>query len=646
LETAEAIDGIVCLKHGSRGSVFRTSLRGSNESVIAKTGPSQAIATEAFVMGKIQPAHGIPSPGLIGEVESRSIGAWVFIEDLGDAEPSTSSRDACVAYGHALARVHSVPALGSGSDVLPRRGYATAFEDVVMLADGFAWVRRGSPPDSPEIEGITVTVNRVIEQWDRIEHVLAEQPVVLTHGDLAHKHVRSRANGQAIFIDWADAAWDVPAVDLYGLAYLDGRAARAYADAIRPTHASLAREIRTLVRVGRILRGIRALRWTLERYETGARERSLARFAYYDHDIRSALAGLETKASACGVKPSRIDLRLLAGPKAAGPADARDGIEVALRECTDGWAAVSGRSVDIGQVQFLKLTRRSRVLRLARAGRDAVDVIGKRRLSATMGVEKSVLHEIGPTIPVSMIALYGAVERDDFTWHYLEDGGSDFLDTSDPAHMGALVGWLGGLHRALGGPSPVGLPGHTADRYWDHLSATYARLDMGLMNPATDAEDRADLREVRLVLDDVATNWPALTAVSSSLPDTLVHGDLQAKNILMRRHGNDLSVLPIDWETSGWGTPAADIALLDRSDRSAELLDRYHRSVPSLRMSRDDLHRASAAGRIFRYLAAMDWATQDQFEWGSISKPVKRLRSYAVGIREATDQAGLAGAST
>jgi hypothetical protein len=341
------------------------------------------------------------------------------------------------------------------------------------------------------------------------------------------------------------------------------------------------------------------------------------------------------------LKPHRIDAALIADATAQDSDGTHDGYAVIVRDCIAGWEAISGRSADPDDAHIVKLTRSSRVIRLSLVGPDSTDVIGKRRLPETLEAERVVLEQLGPALPVDMIRFYGSVERAGFMWHFLEDGGTVHFDSSAPMHVGALEQWILDVHRGVRGHRPEGLPDHSTDRYLVHLKETDGRLDLGLANVAADIEQRSRLLDVRGVLDEVVSNWATLVDIVSTLPDTLVHGDLQAKNILVRTVGHELNVLPIDWETSGWGTPAADIALLTRTPSGPAFLDRYRGTVLDNGVPRKALTRAATVGRIFRLLAAMDWASYDQLQWGSIRKPTKRLHSYGLGISQALQDAGI-----
>ena len=87
-----------------------------------------------------------------------------------------------------------------------------------------------------------------------------------------------------------------------------------------------------------------------------------------------------------------------------------------------------------------------------------------------------------------------------------------------------------------------------------------------------------------------------------------MHGDLVAKNVFLHEQRGRLVVLPVDWETGGWGTPAADLASWGTGRLTPDpSLDRYCHRVGT-RLSRDEVHAIAVSGSSSERLAAMEWA--------------------------------------
>ena len=89
------------------------------------------------------------------------------------------------------------------------------------------------------------------------------------------------------------------------------------------------------------------------------------------------------------------------------------------------------------------------------------------------------------------------------------------------------------------------------------------------------------------------------------MPATLVHGDLQRKNTYLRRSPDGPQLFAVDWETAGWGVPAADLTRID--------LPTYWSVVrPAWRdVELEDVQRLAAVGRVFLQLAAIHWVSPE-----------------------------------
>ena len=109
--------------------------------------------------------------------------------------------------------------------------------------------------------------------------------------------------------------------------------------------------------------------------------------------------------------------------------------------------------------------------------------------------------------------------------------------------------------------------------------------------------------------------WHHIESVCALAPRTIVHGDLVAKNIRVRRdgtHGTQLVVF--DWEKAGVGVPSIDLSSIPCD------LDHYVSSVrstwPTVSMPvAEDLSRI---GRLFRSIARLKWEIAAlPFEWSA-----------------------------
>jgi aminoglycoside phosphotransferase (APT) family kinase protein len=89
-----------------------------------------------------------------------------------------------------------------------------------------------------------------------------------------------------------------------------------------------------------------------------------------------------------------------------------------------------------------------------------------------------------------------------------------------------------------------------------------------------------------------------------------VHGDFVTKNVRVRSTPGGLALLVFDWELSGWGTPAEDLARFTGGMVSPDLAAYCSaRLVSSLRLDVRDLERLSICGELLRLINEIAWET-------------------------------------
>jgi aminoglycoside phosphotransferase (APT) family kinase protein len=111
--------------------------------------------------------------------------------------------------------------------------------------------------------------------------------------------------------------------------------------------------------------------------------------------------------------------------------------------------------------------------------------------------------------------------------------------------------------------------------------------------------------------DVVEAHWDEVDEWCAEIPPTLVHGDFRPKNVHIVDDGRRVRLLAMDWETAGWGAPAADLAsvrgLGGESIGVTTYLSVVRESWPGLRLRA--LLRTVEAGKLFRRVAAIDWCS-------------------------------------
>jgi hypothetical protein len=144
--------------------------------------------------------------------------------------------------------------------------------------------------------------------------------------------------------------------------------------------------------------------------------------------------------------------------------------------------------------------------------------------------------------------------------------------------------------------------------------------------------------------DDLEACWDRLEEACALMPQTLVHGDFNGKNVRVREAGANSGLVVFDWEDSGWGVPAVDLAQLrlpaSRISASPDIAT-YWTIVrdhwPDL--ERADLERVASCGTVFRALAALDWDSRHlAHEWAQ--RFVGSMRMYDAELAHALDRLG------
>jgi hypothetical protein len=310
---------------------------------------------------------------------------------------------------------------------------------------------------------------------------------------------------------------------------------------------------------------------------------------------------------------------------------------VVLREALDqhpavaAWRALNGRTEMPSAVEVLKRWQhKSGVYRLRDVGPAGAAVIAKKMRPEDASREIRFYRHVLPALHVSRVAYYGDVVGPDGTaWLFLEDAGDERYDPSIMEHRMLAVQWLASLHTSQCGTLDI----RAAGPAYFHGVLTQARKDLlsGLRHPSlTDTEADA-LRSIVSLLDVVDDTWSVVNHVCAQVPVTVVHGDFASKNVrLVSRHDRrDLVVF--DWETVGIGPPAADLAVLHRSEDRQRYVSLMRYVWPSLQeQDADGLYQV---GRLMRLLHAIGWETMSYSDsW--VGRANERMAVYAQRLGE------------
>lgn len=306
------------------------------------------------------------------------------------------------------------------------------------------------------------------------------------------------------------------------------------------------------------------------------------------------------------------------------------------------WNELQPGQVKPESLEILQEHKKAAVYRLMGVGPRGVAVIAKRCRTATALVERTIYEEVLPHLPVAAPHYHGFIEDDDtFCWLFLEDVGQERLSPLIEEHRVLAARWLGLMHASAARVAAAArLPDGGPNRYLQHLRSARRTILNNLANPAFGAEDIVILKTVVAQCDLLESRWHEVEKCCEGVPTTLVHGDFRPKNILIRTDQPGTGFFPLDWETAGWGVPAADLAP-SRGRLPIHQIDMttYWLIVreywPHLEIQA--VQRLALVGRIFRRLAAISWESRS-LAFGTerlLSGPMACMRVYQAELAEA-----------
>jgi hypothetical protein len=314
----------------------------------------------------------------------------------------------------------------------------------------------------------------------------------------------------------------------------------------------------------------------------------------------------------------------------------RDDLE--LHPAFLAWKRVHPRTRRPTSIEILKPERRkSTVYRLHGIGASGKPVVTKRRHEGYLEMEHRLYAEVFPELALRTLGVYGFIESyDDYSWLFLEDAGETYYSPNVREHQLLAVDWLAALHTTATFPIPW--LRRTGSAYqFDVLKSAQREVRQSLGHRALTPSNIETLDSILRSLHTAEERWIELDTASADAPESLVHGDFVPKNVrIWDQGGGRLELVAFDWETSGWATPATDLALLPR-ERAP--LRAYHTRVREAGWSLGwpGLVRLQALGDLFRLINCVHWEARSfQHDW--IEGAVTRMELYELWLKAALEQ--------
>ena len=289
--------------------------------------------------------------------------------------------------------------------------------------------------------------------------------------------------------------------------------------------------------------------------------------------------------------------------------------------------------------------RKNSIYRLDSAGRGGAAVIAKRSPKATALVERTVYDEILPRLPVPSLHSYGYLEEPDgeHGWLFLEEAtGAEYLPLLNE-HRSRVARWLGLVHTAAAAANVrARLPDAGPERYLDLIWEARESMLQNLDNPVLTLDDVTFIEALATRFGDMARHWHRLAEVCAGVPQTLVHGDFNGKNLRLCASDGQANVLVFDWETAGWGVPAVDLAQSavpsSKLGANADLATYWSTVREQWPQAReDDWRRLACCGTVFRAVAVLYWQSKDlTHDWAH--SYVGSMRMFAAEVEHALER--------
>ena len=263
----------------------------------------------------------------------------------------------------------------------------------------------------------------------------------------------------------------------------------------------------------------------------------------------------------------------------------------------------------IDELQVPGKGKKTAVYRLGGVGADGTAVIAKRARKDRAEIERTVYEEVLPRLPIPSLRYYGVVADDDHDrmWIFVEDAGDGRYCASRHDHRVMAAGWLGLMHNTVASLQlRPQLPKREPEYYRQELRSTHQGILENIDNPSLSVDDVSVLRAILAQFESIDARWQDIEERCRRLPLTVVHGDFAERNLRCRDNGQGASLMPFDWETANWGSPAVDLAQFIADSEDAPLRSYLHGVQPAWPdVGEQDIRCIASVGTVFRAIMSI-----------------------------------------
>ena len=305
---------------------------------------------------------------------------------------------------------------------------------------------------------------------------------------------------------------------------------------------------------------------------------------------------------AAASQPSRDDETGRRGPR-----------EIDRHPVVAAWKAIEALGVSPLSVCRVEARKRDRTVYRLSFG-DGRSIIAKGCRPEVAAVEATVYQRVLPHLSMPTLRYYGTFDEPDsqVTWLFVQEASGNAYVSSDRDCRRAAALWLAALHADASGLDLGSImPDRDVGYFLQCSRDVNAAISSSWDNPALTAADRAVLEGVLASTELLASRWDEVESCLRTIPRTVVHHDFCPDNLRALHRDGGVSVLPFDWEDSGWGVPAIDLAQLPGHPVYSVMPDlEAYESIVRQTWSHVDQHEIRLLGEfgaVFRLIAELHW---------------------------------------
>lgn len=280
-------------------------------------------------------------------------------------------------------------------------------------------------------------------------------------------------------------------------------------------------------------------------------------------------------------------------------------------ELVDAWSGLGRSHRKPERIDVLKNRhQKPKVCRLVGGAPAGGDIIAKR--SSSTAVEPVLYEHVLATVPGTPRCHGIAPGRDSGScWIFLEHVEGEWYAAGRVEHRTLTARWLNDVYSITSNlPLSALLPRHDSGHYRNQLLKARDALSAAARNTMVDKAARCRLLTAVHRCDSLDRQWDAIEGLTDDVRPALVHGDLQSKNVRIRRRAGGVRLIAFDWEFSGFGVPAADFAEFAVDGRWRELSGILEQMGFTYGSPHDRLWRLATVGRVFRLITWFEWASR------------------------------------